>query len=91
MYSQFLFILDQLEPNIYHKLFYDNLFISVKLCRGAVNAKAKVLSLSVARYSGRRVPPAVFQLEESNEKRKEEVVGTLKSVVLIHDKKVLIY
>lgn len=53
-------MLDQLEPDSYHKLFYDNLFTSAKLCRGAANTKAKVLSLGAARSSGRGAPPAAF-------------------------------
>ena len=62
-------MLDQLESNSYYKLMHDNLFTSVKLCRGVVNANAKVLPLGAARHNDRGAPPKAFQLEEETKKK----------------------
>ena len=55
---------------------------SRQLNRGAERMNPKELSLGVARSCDRGVLPAVFQIQENDQKRKEEVVGTLKKAFI---------
>ena len=64
----------------------DNLFSSVKFRNGTKNdTSSKVLTCGVARKSGRGVSSLVFQEEEKNETKKQEVVATLKGAVIKGD------
>ena len=64
-HSRISFMCDQLEPNSYHRLLMDNLFLSVKFSDGAKNlTKSKVLTRGVARKSGRDVHALVCQEEK---------------------------
>ena len=75
-------MLNQLEANRNHRLFHNNLITSVKFSRGTEKRSPKALSLGVSRSSGRGVPPALFQIQENIQRRKEEIVGTLKAAVI---------
>ena len=76
---------DQLEDNIHHRFFMENIFTSLKFCRAAVNTDAKVLALGAARVNGRGIPPLVFQMKETNLSKKKDALGTLKVEVINDD------
>jgi hypothetical protein len=67
-------------PNLWTRIFMDNLFNSQKLFTALY--LAQVLAHGVARTYGRGIPPSVFQREEKNVKLAESLRGMTKAARL---------
>lgn len=63
----------------------DNLFMSAKLCRVALQCKSKVMLHGVTRPSMRGIPQCVKQKEVSKKSELEQVRHTVKAAVLRND------
>ena len=75
--------LAQRLPNMWTRIYMDNLFNSVKLFEGLYRAKA--LAHGVARTNGRGVPSTIIQKEEKNKDLAEKLRGTTKAAKLNHN------
>jgi len=70
-------------PNLWTRIYMDNLFNSRKLYSALHMANA--LTHGVARTTGRGIPPSVVQKEEKNEGKAEKLRGLTQAAVLSND------
>ena len=86
LHSRSFFLLNQLEENSYHQIFYDNLHTSLKLTKGAIiYARSKCLTRGACRMKNRGLPISTMLGKVTRKVDKASMVGTTKASVLNAD------
>ena len=85
LHARVMWLFDKLEQQ-YSRVWIDNLYISAKFAKFAMNHPKRVLIAGVARKSGRGIPMSVLQEEVKNPNDAFKVRDTVKAAVLMGDK-----
>ena len=85
LHARVMWLFDRLVEK-HHRVYMDNLYISAKFAKAALNHPKKVLTAGVARKNGRGIPLSVIQEEVKNPAEAYKVRGTVKAAVLQGDK-----
>jgi Transposase IS4 len=85
LHARVVWLFDKLEEKHY-RVWMDNLYISAKFAKFALNHPKKILIAGVARKSGRGIPMSVLQEDVKNVNEAFKVRGTVKAAVLMGDK-----
>ena len=85
LHARVMWLFNKLEQQ-YSRVWMDNLYISAKFAKFAMNHPKRVLIAGVARKSGRGIPMSVLQEEVKNPNDAFKVRGTVKAAVLMGDK-----
>ena len=84
LHSQILAMFDHLK-NDHHNVWFDNLYLSAKFCKGAYNHTRKVKISGPTRKAGRGLPSCDLQQEVTKKEDLRNVRGTVKAAVLDGD------
>ena len=84
LHSRIMGLFDVLRHK-YHRVQFDNLYLSAKFCRASWNHPKKVLVAGVTRKGGRGIPSCVKQEELVNKKEIMKARGTVKAAILKGD------
>jgi hypothetical protein len=83
LYSRVMLLFDSLRSR-FHRLTFNNLYLSAKFCRAGWNHPNKVMIAGVTGKGGQGLPPPVLQEEEQNKAKQVLVRGTVKVAVWVY-------